>query len=255
MNAMDDIWSEHRFWLRNLGDHARFLFHAFSPNETGELRNLKTFILSFDSLSGRIERPAPDRADFCQKARRQAKLFLDYQLALLALTLSGKAGLSVSSARIGHMLNETEEYLSLTESLGEGRIPLYYPLHYHLLWLPCLSGHAACVASRLDPAERGTLETYLEYERLFFNLYAAALEYNGFMRTKLASFPALERLHLQAETLASSFRASLEELLSLCGNGGLLGFLTPPLAEHMAREAAYFQKKLSQAAGNMRDTG
>ena len=251
---LNDMLSEHRFWLSVMGDHARFLFYALAPNETGEQHGIQNFILNFDNLTSLAQQrlSMPDISELHQKAQKETRLFHAYKLQLLALLLSGRINIQLSGTSINHMVNETEEYQRLIESFLEGQVPLYYPIHYHQLWLLNAAGHAFAIASNLDGTEKDMLEQSLEYERLFKNLYLKSIELNGFMRTKLNSFPALERLNTQSEDLTASFRGFLGNLYSLCRDGGLLGSFTPLMADHMIREADYFILKLTQSVNHLK---
>lgn len=41
---------EHRLWLQSLGDHARFIYNAFTPAQVNLARTPKGFISAFDQL-------------------------------------------------------------------------------------------------------------------------------------------------------------------------------------------------------------
>ncbi len=255
MDEQANILSEHRFWLQNLAEHARFLFYAIAPNEKGELHRLQTFILDFDNLLGLSNRhlSAKDFDEFQQNAYKQTKLFQACKLELLAIALSGRLNMHIPILRINHMLNEDEEYLFMADSFRQGMVPMFYPIHYHLLWLLNTAVQVGEIASALDRAENELLEQVQTYEALFKKLFLKAIELNGLTRTKLNTFPALEALQLQAENTLSALEGFLENLHKLRSDGSALGCLNPLTISHLMRECAYYRLKLSLSAENLKN--
>lgn len=255
MEEQASILSEHRFWLQNLAEHARFLFYAIAPNEQGELRRLQTFILDFDNLLGVSNRglSAGELDALQQNACKETQLFKACKLELLAVALSGRLNMHIPILRINHMLNEDEEYLAMMDSFRQGKVPMYYPIHYHLLWLSNAAVQAGEIASGLDRAENELLERAQTYETLLKNLFLKAIELNGLTRTKLNTFPALEALHVQAEKTVSALEGFLENLNRLRSDGSVLGCLNPLIISHMMRECAYYRLKLSLSVENLKN--
>jgi len=117
------------------------------------------------------------------------------------------------------------------------------------LWLTDAVGHAASVSSNLDPVEKDMIDKCSHFETLFVDLLLKATIMNGYIRTQINNFPALDRLNKQVETAIILFKDFLEEIRDQRISGQVLGTLFPLMADHMAREECYYLWKLSQTAG------
>lgn len=235
---------EHRFWLTVMGEHARFVFYALSPAETGEIERVRLFIKAFDALLAEGENGAD--AGFAKKARKAASDFYRFLLQHLALALSSRLSTALSASLINHMVSETAEYLALLDAFPFGKT-VFPAIHHHMLWLFGSREHAAAVGGSLDPTERETVLTCGEFERQFDTLYLRSVCLRGFMRTELTAFPALDRLSFEASDDAGRFRTFLEGLRDSRKSGEILGSLPPEAADHMAREEDYYLRKIQEA--------
>lgn len=244
---------EHRFWLQIMGDHARFILLSLAITETEHIKQAQLFIDQFDALLKTARDEVSDGAliELNRQAYDTTYNFRKFKLQLLALTLRSQLKISLSSTFFNHMLNELDEYLLTINSMPEGVSPVFHPLHYNTLWLSDAVGHAASVSGALDAVEKDYIEAARDYEKQFTDLYMKTVELNGYTRTNLQSFPALDRLNHQADAVMGRFKAFLENILHLRMSGTLLGILMPLMADHMAREECYYLTKLSQAAENI----
>jgi len=255
---MDDVLTaanlfEQRFWLQIMGDHARFIFYSLAPNERVEIPRAQSFSAVYDELLGRARRAfgRSELDDVNSKSYKLTYEFKSYILQLLALMLSSSINSSLPPTCLSRMLNETDEYIFILNSLISGQTAAQNVNRCNLLWLPDAAVHAAVVSAKIDHLERDITGSSQMYERQFTDLYLKSLDFNGYMRTKLRNFPALERLGAQAYALTLAYREFLEHLRDARKTGGVLGTLTPLTADHMAREAGYYLIKLSQAAENI----
>jgi hypothetical protein len=238
---------EHQFWLQILGDHARFIYYALAPNETGEISRIEIFLNAFDELLNMSRRnlTASEISDLNVRAHKNASDFRSYQLQLLALTLSAKLKINLSSTFINHMLNEIDEYILIMNTFANGKVPFFYPIHYHMLWLSDAVGHSAGVTAGMDETEKDFIDESSLYEKKFTDLYIKSLQLNGYMLTGLNIFPAIERFNKQAESTMICFKSFLENVRNMRLDGKLLGTISALMADHMAREECYYLMKLS----------
>jgi hypothetical protein len=146
------------------------------------------------------------------------------------------------------MLNELEEYMGVLSTFLRGQVPVYNPIHHHLLWLSDAVGHAAALVSDLDEAEKMDIKRSHKFQKDFADLHDKAEEVAAYMRTGLDRFPALNCLNCQAESVMVPFKKYLEELLDKKLDNRLLGTLVPLILDHMAREECYYLIKLSQVS-------
>ena len=93
------------------------------------------------------------------------------------------------------MVNELEN-MKILMSLLEGKpVPIYAPLHHHLLWIPDAGGHAAAIVMELDAVEKRLIKQSEQFEQHFNAFYLKAIELSGYTRTMRANFPALSKFH------------------------------------------------------------
>lgn len=250
-NFFDTALKENLFWLQIMGDHSRFIFFSLTPNEVEYLQRAQDFIISYDDLleqtknatnAKELELVTDQSYDLTLKLRA-------FKLLLLSQTLSSEIKIHLTPTFINDMLNELEEYLTVISLLKSKDSILFHPIHYHLLWLADAVGHAASVSSNLDPIEKDKINKSKNFESQFTDLLLKATMMNGYLRTELNDFPALDRLNKQVETILLSFKDFLVEIRDQRINGQILGVLFPLMADHMSREECYYLWKLSQTAG------
>jgi hypothetical protein len=242
---------EHRFWLQILGDHARFMFATTSPKEVAEVQREMAFIQIFDKLleQARNNLSESQTANLTQHAYIYAKEFREFKLHLLNRHLTGEIAIGLSPTFFNHMLNELDEYLRVLKSLmEEGCVPVYHPIHHHLLWLPDAVGHAGAIHDFLDAVEMKLRKKSKKFEKHFQAFYLKAVEVAGYMRTNLTQFPALSRLNKESELEMKLFVEFLKEIEALDLSGELLDTLSPLMPDHMAREEYYYLTKLAQVS-------
>ncbi len=246
----NEVVFEHRFWLQILGDHARFIYYSLAPNEVEAIKEAKQFMDKYDELldKAREQLSQSELEQLNQKAYELTYEFRRFKLELMALTLTAKIKVHLSTSFFNHMINELEEYLLVLIAASEGDNPIFHPIHYHLRWLSDAVGHAAGVAANLDEVEKDMIEESKWYEKEFTDLFMKSVQVEGYLRTGLDNFPSLERLNEQAVNIMVPFKELLEDIMVLRSDSRLLGTLMPLMADHMAREECYYLIKLSQIA-------
>lgn len=246
----DPALFEHRFWLQVLGDHARFIFNALSPKEKSDIAAAERFIADFDQLLQRARSTGAgaDLTALNQAAREETGALRDFKLDLLARSLAGRVTVSLPPTFFNHMLNELDEYVRILDALLAGQpVPVYHPLHHDLLWLQDAYGHAGSIASGLDRVEAELLHRFVKFEKHFQALYIKSVEMAGFLRTRLANFPSLQRFHDEIQLEMTLFRKFLLELEEMEFDTKVLDIISPLMPDHMAREECYYLLKLAQS--------
>ncbi|MBU5445526.1 DUF2935 domain-containing protein [Paenibacillus sp. MSJ-34] len=242
---------EHRFWLQVLGDHSRFIRDGLAPKEKTAIEQANEFIHMFDTLLNRARSTlsASETAELTIQAKQAALRLRRFKLQLLERHLVGKIDIHLPPTFLNHMVNELEEYVLVLKCLEQNQVPVFDPVHHHLLWLSDAAGHAASITSNLDMVEKDMIKRSNKFEKKFENFYLKAIELAKYMRTNLKQFPALGRFNTDVELEITLFRHFLNELEELRINDELLGTLSPLMADHMAREECYYLIKLAQVAG------
>ncbi|ANE49086.1 hypothetical protein SY83_20820 [Paenibacillus swuensis] len=242
---------EHRFWLQIMGDHARFIYSAFSPKEQSNIEKAKFYVDSYDTFlaNARVGIDAVQFPSFNQGIYRLTLEFREFKLALLREHLVGKIEIGLPPTFINHMVNELDEYIRILYALIQGEMPpVFEAIHHHLLWLTDATGHAAAVSQELDPVEKGLILKSMQFEVQFQQFYLKAVELAGFMRTQLHQFPALSRFNKDVELEMLLFKEFLAEIEEMRLTKEALGTLSPLLPDHMAREECYYLLKLAQVS-------
>lgn len=241
---------EHRFWLQILGDHGRFILNALSAEEIQDTKRAEWFINVFDRLLVEAHKDLSGISlmQVTREAYHHAIQLRAFKLHLLRRHLMGKVKIQISPTFLNHMLNELEEYVNVLCLLLSVQVPIFHPIHHHILWLSDAVGHAAGIIADLDEIEKDLIEKSTEFKKNFEALYEKAIEVSGYMRTNLYDFPALSRFNHQAEITMTPFKEFLEDLAELKLSNQILGTLLPLMADHMSREECYYLLKLSESS-------
>lgn len=247
---MNEVLFEHRFWLQILGDHSRFILENLAPKEQQEIKLANRFILRFDSLLEQARSQLEEGTVQLTREVYETVLELrEFKLHLIRRHLQGRISIALPPTFVNHMVNELEEYWRILQSvLSSGRVPVYHPVHHHLLWLSDAAGHAGSISADLDLVEKRLMEKSDTFMKHFEDFYLKAVEMAGYLRTNLRQFPALTRFNSQAELEIRLFQAFLQELEELRLKDEVLGTLSPLMADHMFREECYYLTKLSQVS-------
>lgn len=239
---------EHGFWLQILGDHARFIHDSLAPKEQQEIETANKFIQIFDELLASVG--TDSLVSLSNKALEQSNALREFKLHLIKRHLIGEIQISLGPTFLNHMVNELDEYLRVLDYLKRGEAPpIFHELHHHMLWLLDAAGHAEAISNNLDKVEKKMKEKSDYFIKDFEVFYLKAVEFTGFLRTNLSSFPALEKFNEETSLEMKLFMNFLAEIEELKLSKKALGSFAPLMADHMMREECYYLTKLAQATG------
>ncbi|MBY0121355.1 DUF2935 domain-containing protein [Bacillus sp. S/N-304-OC-R1] len=237
---------EHGFWLQVLGDHARFIHDALSPQEKELINEANYFIGVFDGLLGRVE--TNNLLELSKRAEEEAQKIRKLKLTIIELHLVGKVKIHLGPVFINHMVNEVDEYILLLKYLKKGEVPpVFHELHHHLLWLLDAAGHAGAISDNMEQVEKKIKKMSDGFTKDFEAFYLKAIEMTGFLRTNLTTFPALEKFNKDVELEMKLFMSFLDEIEELELSKEALGTFSALMADHMYREECYYLTKLAQS--------
>lgn len=248
-NVTASMAFEHKFWLQIMGEHCRFIFSSLSPKEKAEVNQAHYFVGAFDELlsQARQAESGGDLIDLTRQVFHEVDNLRQYKLHLIRRHLVDGIELNLTPTFVSHMVNELDEYFFIMRVfLEERKIPLCPPTHHHLLWLLDAVGHSGFIHCSLDDVEFELKKKTKDFEERFRELYLKAEEYQGFLRTGLTDFPALDRLNSQVNQEMQEFMKFLQELIQLRLNLDVLGTISPLIPDHMYREECYYLLKLAQ---------
>lgn len=240
---------EHKFFLQIMRDHANFILDALSPNEKKEIQYANYYMKAFEKLLERADTADSEEEINILTAEviQFLQQFRSFKLELLARLLIDKITINMVPTFINHMINELEEYLKISSTLSSGRIPHTHEIHYHLLWLPDASGHAAFIGASLDMTEKDHICEAQDFSQKFENYYMKAIELRGYMRTGIKHFPAMRTFSENIEDRISLFNQFMKELKTNIAANRTLGMLKPLALEHMIREECYYLTKIVES--------
>lgn len=240
---------EHRFWLRILGDHSRFIHDSLYPSEKEDIAKAAQFIQIFEQLLGSVEtQNESTMIPFTNQVENHVNQLKSFKLSIIRRHITGDMKIHLTPSFINHMVNELEEYQRIIGFVGAGKIPpIFHELHHHLLWLLDASGHAGAINDRLDGVERRLKEKSHTFTKHFEHFYLKAVELTGFLRTNVHKFPALTKFNKDVEIEMNLFKTFLHELEEMELNAESLGIFSALMADHMAREEQYYLMKLAQS--------
>lgn len=251
--VQESIIFEHKFWLQIMGDHGRFIYDALPTQEEGLLSTCKMMITKYDHYLDLIYgKHSPHELDTLNKEIYELNYsFRDLKLLVLSKTLTAELIIRLSSSFLNDTINELDEYLYIMHQHMEGNIPDSDPIHYHMLWLTDALGHANVIGSELDYIEHDYILKARQFEVQFDDLVMKTIFMNGYLRTQLKNFPAMERLNNLSANTINEFLVFVEMIRDQRMDGKLLGSIFPLMADHMAREACYYLLKLSATTPNI----
>ncbi len=123
-------------------------------------------------------------------------------------------------------------------------IPPKSPVHHHLLWVLDAEGHAESVYCGLDASQTNLRKTAKSYMELWDKKYNEAVEFAGFLRTGLPTFPSLGEFDNDVASEMFAFKDYLEVLKKKIIEAKSIGILSPLVPDHMAREECYYLYQL-----------
>lgn len=242
---------EHEFWLQILGDHSRFILDSLSISEQEFINEANYFKRSFDRMlqNARSLNDENSLIMLANEADDEVRKLKRLKLTLMEKHLVSKVKIQLSPTFLSHMVNELEEYERLLVYLKRGeQPPIFHELHHHLLWLQDAFGHAGAIQSEMDATEHKMKKESKEFVQQFQQFYLKAVEFTGYLRTNLDTFPALRKMNEDVKLEMEMFQVFLNEIFELEISNEVLGTFPVLMADHMFREECYYLVKLAESA-------
>jgi hypothetical protein len=238
------------FWSGIMRDHAEFLYTALSPSEKELIQETTQFYNQWNTIHQEAERllemTVLEQDQLVNKVLPLLKRFIDFKQMIVTKQLTGEVRISFTPSFVNHMLNEANEFyrnllFSFTSSTNNEETALLL----HKIWLRDAAGHAASIASDLDPVESILIKEAQDFKKRFDHLFIKAFELDQMIeRTKLRYEPALRYFNQQVEDVMVDFIDYLERVKDLRSDYKALGAIHPSIPDHMIREESYYLTKL-----------
>ncbi|WP_325176790.1 DUF2935 domain-containing protein [Paenibacillus alkalitolerans] len=247
-------WEEHRFWVEILGDHARFVRDALSPEEAGWVAAAQAYIGDFrrlrESLSGLPpSAPASSAAmiRFAVESQGTAASYYRFEGGLQHLRIFNRVNLDLTPSFLNGTLNENQEYLRLLSFYVQGLNPAPLPLSELLdLWLGDQLGHALLLSRILDPVEIPLIERAEAVIRELQSHLVKNQAIKGYLRFTPPNFPLQMNFGGQVARSVAVFYNLVLEVISLYKESEVLNKTTLRFLEHHIPETCYFMQKLAR---------
>lgn len=243
---MVDIKTDLLFWTGVMRDHAMFQINGLAPKEVQFIRCASYYCDFFQQMHNEIGRTENWRT-LLPSLLQGVSGFIEFKKIILRGLLTCQLQINLPPTLINHMINEAMEFQSLLMAPLQQCIAGSMNLAgYIKVWLADGAGHAAVIASFLDPAEALLVDEANEYKMAFDKLHTKASELEIMLSRTGLNDGTVEFLADEAVEWLRKFICYLEKLRDLRSECKVIaiGTLLPLLPDHMIREHWYFIKKI-----------
>ena len=238
---------EMRFWTAIMRDHGEFLITGLSSREQDFIWNAYFFRNSFAALHEEVKKymDSPDLTCVINLANNCVPLlvnFINFKKIILTKLLKCNIEIVFPPTFINHMINEAMEFYR-TLCIIQTNVPVntyMENLRLHIIWLPDAAGHAASIASNLDPVEKVLINKAQKFEKCFNCLFIKAYELEKMLERACLENGTLEQLNEEVEEKMQEFVCFLEKVLKLREECRVMGTIKPLIPYHMIREENYY---------------
>lgn len=235
------------FWTDIMRDHAEFILMALSSREKELIRTAQsfkdTFTVLHDEAKGLENAKNPDaEVELAKKAEVVLTKYIEFKKLLLKLLLQCSVELNLPPTFVNHMINEANEFMrDLNQILCMAVMDKTKDtLMLHRIWLPDAAGHAASIASELDPVEIPYIKQAQDFKKAFNDLNIKACELGIQLERAGLENGALEWFNLEVTIKINEFIGFLDKIKELRQKCRILGTLKPLMPDHMIREEKYY---------------
>lgn len=241
------IAEENRFWLQIIGDNARTMLHAFSPDEKEETNHTRAFITRFDDLLARARQNlTPEQISQLNRDAMQATGDIrKFILKILRSQLVEGFQILILPIYLSHMVSAAELYLYILGALMKNRQPQLDFLYLATFWLPLFAAQAARIANSVGVYMRPFIQQANDFSINFRTQFLRAIEYQGFTRIGVPDYPVLIQFRNDVEGQMLAFAEFIVDLIQVIQARGLPGTLTLLQMDLLYRQVCYFATKLS----------
>ena len=255
-----------RFWMRDVADHALFVYKDLTMEQAADAQKAMQFHEQFQQL----DRLAQDNRFDTNAIRPLIHDFVRFQNELLFMQLTRHMVANDYPAFRDHLVKESQYYLALIDDTKEGPLDNKKALYEIVFWLRQTVEHSLFIMHWSDPYEfmavkqsedfANSLMNLLNKARLFVSMTSAqavpeipspTAEQDPPLGS--AAIPALTSLIKQCLTLIQGYRDHLIAIRPMIQNVETLGVLTTRFVDHQRREAQYFMAVLNYILSQDKD--
>ncbi len=247
---MPTIAYDLNFWSGIMRDHAEFQLMNLSSRESQFAMTSQKFKNIFEQIYSETEKliqnPNEQEIEIMRKVCPILIEYINYKKLLLKKLLECDIELNLPPTFVNHMINEAMEFYR-TLNMLQSNVPIdkvSENILLHTIWLPDAAGHAASIASNLDPTEALLIKEAEEFKKTFNCLFIKASELEQMLPRVCINSHALEFLNEEVINEISKFICYLEKIKELREKCKAMGTLNPLIPDHMMREEKYYLSKI-----------
>ncbi len=237
---------EVRFWTGIMRDHGEFILTSLSYNEQGAICLANFYKESFMRLHEQSKMIGKDLSSILKQSMCLLLSFINFKRMLLRRSLQCQLNSSLPPTFYNHMINEAMQfYKTIMDIQSSVQLNTFEEnLNLHKIWLPDAAGHAATIASDLDPTEKSLITEAKEFEKHFNNLTLKTDELSKMLVRTCLTDGALKQLNTEAMEKIKEFICYLDKIRELLIKCKVLGTIKPLIPDHMMREENYYLSKI-----------
>lgn len=249
------IWSDARFAIDIMAEHALFFALLMPPETAGQERTeAEQFHRTFSDLYRKIESGGPPQKgeiqSFAAVVLEEIKPFIEYKARLGMAQTEGRLRSLVWPLFFDHTRHEAERWTARLEQVANGDSE--FDRHeVSKFWTEIMDEHARFVAHLLDPDEFELIDTCMKTSRVFAHLHeggpggvvGALADEPGTVTNSLIENPETSAILSAAETILDFKTKAVRDIEA----GRIKSIIDPRLADHVRREALKFVDELKRA--------
>jgi hypothetical protein len=247
LNPFEEI----RFWTGIMRDHGEFILLSLSFNEQEAMNFARSYRDTFSRLheQSKIMAAAKDinsAGNLISECLKAVQGFICFKKLLLARHLKCQINTSLTPTFYNHMINEAMIFCKTLIDIQTNNManPVFDNLMLHKIWLPDAAGHAATIASDLDPVEKTLIKEAQKFEKRFNHLNIKTEELSKMLMRTCLDNGALKHLNEEVRKLLGEFICYLDKLRRLEIECKVLSVVKPLIPDHMIREGNYYLHKI-----------
>lgn len=264
---------ELKFWLDIMQEHALFIKTGL-PCDQGEwIREADTYYEELGNLKRRANKVSGDKKfmELISDTQCVIAQFHHFKNHLVHLMLTCCLPGNNPPLMLDHMAREAEYVLKLLDFMKCGKPALQQmsKLIANVFWLRVMEDHTQFIRGRVDPSERGIINTVDEFATAFDDLFLQARDFASMLhhrhhdygkphrtyRHDHAEMPAYNRFVQDvrvATTRLRDFKKAAHKMIEDCK---IVSIIPAALADHVRREADHFLMVLAMMDKGMLECG
>lgn len=247
LRPIDEI----RFWTEIMRDHGEFILTSLSYNEQEAIYSANFYKETFSRLHEQSKRMSGTDdtnavSPILEECLNALVSFINFKRLLLGRVLTCQLNTSLPPTFYNHMINEAMEFYKALMDIKSNvqADPLLANLNLHMIWLPDAAGHAATIASDLDPVEKNLIEEAQEFEKRFNAMTIKIQELSKMLTRTSLMDGALKYMNEEAKKSIEEFIYYLDKIRKLKARCKILSVLKLLMPDHMIREENYYLHKI-----------